>query len=379
MEGLERNSRLQATQSSGEGIEARVSFDFVRYANCWEDADVLCDALQPGSGKRILSIASAGDNVLALLAAGADVVAADLSAVQLACLELRASAFRRLAYDDVLAFLGARPAHDRLATYRKLAGDLSDFSRRYWDDELRAVAGGVIHYGKLEAYFHKFRRWVLPLIHTRETLDRLMQPKSLEERREFWRRSFNNRRWRLLFRLFFSRKALGRLGRDPEFFRYVEGSVADRFFARAEYALTELQTHSNPYLTYIAYGNYRDALPRYLRREHFEAIRGGLARLQIARGSIETVALEHASDGFDAFNLSDIFEYLDEESAVRSYAQLLDAARPRARLAYWNTLVPRICPPSLSLRAQRLPALSEELFARDKAFFYCAFHVDEAA
>ena len=55
-----------------ESIERRASFDLIRYANCWEDADVLLDALQPKPGDRILSIASAGDNSLSLLASGAD-------------------------------------------------------------------------------------------------------------------------------------------------------------------------------------------------------------------------------------------------------------------------------------------------------------------
>jgi S-adenosylmethionine-diacylglycerol 3-amino-3-carboxypropyl transferase len=378
MEVLERISRRQISSASAS-IEGRVALDLVRYANCWEDADVLCAALRSAAGKRMLSIASAGDNALALLAAGAEVVAVDLSGVQLACLELRACAFRRLDYEDVLAFLGVRAAANRVATYRKLAGDLSEASRGHWDRSLATVARGVIHGGKLEAYFAKFRRWILPLIHGRGTIERLMAPKSLEEQREFWRDTFNNRRWRLLFRLFFSRAAMGRLGRDPEFFRYVEGSVAERFMARAEYALTGLPTHSNPYLNYIVYGNYREALPRYLRREHFEAIRDGLSRLRIVRGAIDAVAAEHAGSGFDGFNLSDIFEYLDEAAAEHVYSRLLDAARPGARLAYWNTLVPRSCPPRLAPRVRRLAVLSEELLARDKAFFYGAFHVDETA
>ena len=50
-------------------IEDRASFDFLRYANCWEDADILCEALGVRPGARVLSIASAGDNTLALLAA----------------------------------------------------------------------------------------------------------------------------------------------------------------------------------------------------------------------------------------------------------------------------------------------------------------------
>ena len=88
---------LSKYPEEGEGrLEDRVAFDLIRYANCWEDADILCEALRPHPGTRILSIASAGDNTLALLAEGAEVVAADLSIAQLACVELRRAAFRRL-------------------------------------------------------------------------------------------------------------------------------------------------------------------------------------------------------------------------------------------------------------------------------------------
>ena len=75
----------------------KVDLSFVRYAQCWEDADILLAALDLRPGARCLSIASAGDNTLALLTcAPSRVVALDLSAPQLACLELRVSAFRRL-------------------------------------------------------------------------------------------------------------------------------------------------------------------------------------------------------------------------------------------------------------------------------------------
>ena len=72
----------------------------------------------------------------------------------------------------------------------------------------------------------------------------------------------------MLFRVFFSRFVMGRLGRDPEFFRYVEGSVSDRILSRTRHALTVLPTHANPFLAYILTGNYGDALPRYLRPEY---------------------------------------------------------------------------------------------------------------
>lgn len=367
----------QSDVTSMDAIEHRTDFDLVRYANCWEDADLLVEALRPRTGARVLSIASAGDNTLALLAEGAEVVAADLSLAQLACLELRCAAFRQLTYHELLGFLGVREARDRQKTYSFLASQLSPESRRFWDERPQHVAGGVIHTGRLEAYFRTFRTRVLPLIHSRKTIARLLEPKDLKGRHEFWTQRWNNWRWWLLFRVFFSRFLMSRLGRDPEFFRYVEGSVSDRIMQRTHYALTELPTDRNPYLEYIATGNFASALPRYLRSEHFETIRGGLDRLTVFHGPIEQAARTHAAAGFDAFNLSDIFEYIDVQSSSVLYGELLNAARPGARLAYWNTLVPRSRPAEFAGRAEPLRELSDSLFARDKAFFYCRFQVDE--
>jgi S-adenosylmethionine-diacylglycerol 3-amino-3-carboxypropyl transferase len=357
-------------------VADRADFGLIRYANCWEDADVLCDALGPCEGKRVLSIASAGDNTLALLAAGAEVVAADISLAQLACVELRCAAFRNLEHDALLAFLGVRPADNRRSVFARLQTDLTPAARRFWDGQARLVDRGVIHAGKFERYFHGFRRFVLPLVHNRKTVTRLLEEKGPDSRREFYEKTWNTRRWRWLFHLFFSRFAMGRLGRDPEFFRYVEGSVADRILARTRHALTELSTHDNPYLTYILTGNYGEALPRYLRSEHFDAVRAGLDRLTIFAGTVEQAAEAHAGGGFDGFNLSDIFEYLDEETSREIYMNLLDHARANARFAYWNMLVPRRRPEAAAERVETLDVLSRHLHARDRAFFYQAFVVE---
>ena len=265
----------------------------------------------------------------------------------------------------------------RWATYRSLASELTAVSREFWDQRQSTIEGGFIHAGKFENYFRKFRTRMIPLIHHRRTVETLLAEKDKPDRVTFYESKWNNWRWRLLFRIFFSRFVMGRLGRDPEFFRYVEGSVSDRILSRARHALTVLPTHANPFLTYILTGNYGDALPRYLRPEYFEPIRDNLEWLTLFRGSIEDAAREYGDDGFDGYNLSDIFEYLPENICQRIYEQLLAVARPRARLAYWNMLVPRTCPAPLSHRVRRLSELDQRLFERDLAFFYSAFVVEE--
>lgn len=341
----------------------------------WEDADILCEALEPvARGGRILSIASAGDNVLALLTLDpAEVVAADVSAAQLACLEIRIAAFRALDDTALLAFLGVTRADDRLATYRVLRPCLSDRAAAFWDARPSLVAAGVIHVGKFERYLRAFRRFVLPLVHSRRTLDALCEPRTFDEQRRFYQDRWDTWRWRGLFRLFFSRWAMGRLGRDPAFFDHVDGPVGERLLARSRYALTELPVSANPFLAYIMTGNFRSgAMPRYLRPEHLGAIRGRLDRVRPIEASVE-----RAGDGrFDAFNLSDIFEYMSSWEHERCFAALLDRANPEARLAYWNLLAPRSLPVAESARARPLADLASGLHARDRAWFYQCFHLD---
>jgi S-adenosylmethionine-diacylglycerol 3-amino-3-carboxypropyl transferase len=355
-----------------------VDFSFVRYANCWEDPRLLIAALNPAPGRRILSIASAGDNSLSLVAHGAQVIAADLNPTQLACAELRKEAIRALPQEAFLAFAGITESHDaRATTYQSIRPHLTPATQRYWDSQTATLQLGFIHSGKFENYFQLFRKRVLPLIQRRRTIAQLLEPKSPDARVAFYQEVWNNRRWRMLFKLFFSRQLMGKLGRDPEFFRHVEGEVSARILERAEYALTTLDTATNPYLTYILTGNFAPALPHYLEPENYNAIRSHIDNLELRHGAIDAIAEEYGAGSFDGYNLSDIFEYLSPDQCTDVYARLLAAARPHARLAYWNMLVPRSCPTDLADRVTSLTTLADDLFKTDQAFFYSRFVVEE--
>src|SRR5207245_7424836 len=123
--------------------------------------------------------------------------------------------------------------------------------------------------------------------------------------------------WRLLFRMFFSRLVMGRLGRDPGFFTYVEGSVADRLLHRARYGATVLDPAANPYLQWILTGRHPTALPLALRPEHFETVRANLDRLEWHCRPLEDFLQSQDRASIDRFNLSDIFEYMSPENTER--------------------------------------------------------------
>lgn len=362
---------------NNEKFTPNVDFSFVRYANCWEDPNLLIKSLNPAPGKRLLSICSAGDNSLSLIASGAEVIAADLNPAQLACAELRKETIRALDQKEFLQFAGITFADNRSNTYQTIRQDLTESTQRYWDAQPDVIDHGFIHAGKFEHYFKLFRTRIMPLIHRKAIIHQLLQNKSPEQRKTFYHQTWNNRRWQWLFRLFFSKRIMGKHGRDPEFFKHVEGLVADRILARTEYALTELDTSDNPYLTYILTGNFGSSLPHYLDPENYTSIQNHIDNLTLRLGAIDAIAEEHGPKSFDGYNLSDIFEYLSPDQCSGVYGHLLNAARPRARFAYWNMLVPRECPVSL---AEQITSLTEEantLFLEDQAFFYSRFVVEE--
>lgn len=358
----------------------RADFSKIRYAQVWEDADILRDALAPQPGHTVVSIASAGDNALALLASGpARVVALDLNPAQLACLELRVAAYRELSHPELLELIGSRPSTARPALYQRCRPRLSTAVQAFWDAHPAEVRAGIGSAGKFERYFATFRRYALPFVHPHSRVLAMLKGGDRQVREHFYEKTWNTWRWNALFRIFFSRFVMGRLGRDPAFFKYVKGSVADRILERTRHALTVLNPATNPYLHWILTGTHGEALPFALRAENFDAIRQNLDRLEWRLQSLEDFLVAEPGVRVDRWNLSDIFEYMSEENTNALLSRLVTASSKGARLAYWNMLAPRSRPESMADRLIPMEELATRLFAEDKAFFYSRFVVEEVA
>lgn len=363
--------------SKGQAVENRAKFDFVRYANCWEDPKLLLGAMPVGA--KCLSIASAGDNSFSLLCGDASAVTAfDLNRAQLDLCALKAAAFRTLEHSEFLRFLGLAAAEggERLDLYRtKVREALDDNAAARYDAQPELVMRGVVDAGKFESYFRTFANHVLPLTHTMAERRELIRAKSLEERREFFRKTWANWRYRLLFKLFFNKWVMGRLGRDPEFFRYVRTvAISGEIWKRAERAMSDLPTEDNPYLRYTILGSFDGVLPHYARPENFDLIRSRLDRLRLVQGAPSDLARD--GEDYTFFNLSDIFEYMGPDLFRSTAEELVARSAPGAVYAYYNMMLPRKLTDVLPEKFTRNVALAEKLFAENQAFFYGAYHVD---
>ncbi|MEM7644087.1 MAG: DUF3419 family protein [Pseudomonadota bacterium] len=358
-------------------IATKARFDHIRYAQLWEDADVLTQALGPRPGATLMSICSAGDNALAMLILDpAKVVVVDLSPAQIACLNLRIGSFQTLTHPELLELMGARPSTRRAALLARALKPLDAETTAFWQALQPQVeahgAGGV---GKFERYFRLFRTRLLPLAHSSKTIDDIFVSRPPDARADFLHNRFETWRWKLLLNLFFSRAVMGRMGRDKAFFDHVDGSVAAHVTRRIRHAAIDLDPAENPYLHWIMKGTHGAALPMTWRPEHHDTIRDRLDRLDIRPGPLE--AAIGTGERFDGFNLSDIFEYMAPDTFAQVYGDILGAANPGARLIYWNMMAPRRVPPAFADRIETRSAEEDILKAADKAFFYSDFVIEE--
>jgi S-adenosylmethionine-diacylglycerol 3-amino-3-carboxypropyl transferase len=352
----------------------------VRYGQCWEDADVLLRGLRVEPGDTCLSIASAGDNALAMLTRSPErVIAIDVNPAQLHCLALRVSAYRCLDHSGLLELIGSVPSNRRADLYAACRPNLDDDARAFWDARPEQIAHGIGEAGRFEQYLRIFRTVILPLCHDEGRVSELLRPKPEAERRAFFHETWNSRRWRTLLRLFCSRFVMSRLGRDPQFFAQVDGPVASRLQHRIARALTDLNPASNPYVQWILTGRHQTARPLALRETHFETIRENLDRLEWRQVSLEDFLHRQPSGTIDRFNLSDVFEYVPVPHADRLMEEIARTGRRGGRLAYWNLLVDRSRPPHLSDRLRPRPEEAEALHRNDKAFFYSRFVLEDIA
>jgi S-adenosylmethionine-diacylglycerol 3-amino-3-carboxypropyl transferase len=107
-------------------------------------------------------------------------------------------------------------------------------------------------------------------------------------------------------------------------------------------------------------------------------IRDGIRRLSLREGALEAVLPELAGSSLDAFNLSDVGEYVSSEAFHALLREVRRTAGSGARLAWWNLLAARQHPSDLDASLERRVTVSAALHERAQTFFYSGFVLEVA-
>ena len=355
----------------------------IRYSQVWEDHALVEGALEVGPGDDVLSIASAGCNVLALLLREPrSVLALDLNPAQTSLVELKLRGIEALERDELGRLIGVFPGDDRLALYERVRGRLSSTAQQFWDTREALVAGGIHGSGRLEQFFRGFHEGVLPSVHSPDVTVRLLSMSDPVEQTRFFESTYGTEAMHRAFTEYFTRERLASEGRDPRQMRYVAAmDVAEFFWGRFRWVTTALPARGNFYLHSFLTGRYQDdqALPPYLRRELYPRLKALVPRVRIELTDVESALRSAPAGTFSKANLSDLFEYLSDEATDALFEALGTQLRPGGRVCFWNLLVPREPPPALRPRLRAKTELASALYERDRSWFYRSFHVEEVA
>lgn len=354
----------------------------LRYSTVWEDHQLLELGLDPRPGDDLLVIASAGDNVLnLLLREPRRIIAIDVNPAQIALAELQVAAISSLDHAEALRLLGWNPASSeaRVALYERTRSRLGEVSRAWWDDRLSMIEGGIVQSGRLERYIAAFRDRYFVNARDRAHVDAMLSATDLAAQCASATRVLTAEFTRA-FSEYFTAKSLGADGRDPSQMRFVASDidVTAHFLSRLTWVCTETPLAGNFYVERFLCGRMRDVElgPPYLRRDNFDRLRRLVSRVEILTGELSEYLTGIAPASLSHAALSDVFEYLSVDATEYLAERLARAIRPGGRIAYWNLFVPRAAARATP-QLRSLDTLSARLWARDRAWFYRAFHVDE--
>lgn len=339
------------------------NYSFIRYANCWEDTESLINTLE--ENKKILSICSAGDNVLGMLTKNPkEIVAFDINETQLNLLNLKIAAFKKLKYEEILILLGIKKG-DSLKLFKKLERTLDKDTYNYFIQNKRILKKGIINSGKFEKYFQLFRKIIIPLFTNKKNIKKLASYSNVKEQKEFYEEKINNKRLKRIFNIFFGFKIMGKYGRDKSFYDHVSDKEQSAFEIKKRFdiGISTIPNKTNPYITYILLNEFtNDALPYYLQKENYNSIKNNINKIIIKKGTLLDINMK-----FDYCNLSDIFEYMSEEDFNKNINHLDKITKNNCRVLYYNMQNKRYIENKNFVLNQKL---SNCLKQKNKSYFY---------
>jgi len=341
-----------------------------------EDERTEARGLRLARGDRVLSIASAGEMPLSLLALGADeVLAVDTDARQLYLTELKLSAIRALERLDALRFLGYLPApgSERWRLFEVVAPLLPDGRRAFWLAHRRAIDQGPVWAGRYERYIRTLLALTRPLL-SQTSREALFQQPTLDAQREHFDRAIGRPVVRAIFRLAFNPRVFARGGMDPRSLRHRRSpqALGEQYFQRFRGFCTDHPARENHLLQLTLLGRLVDqaASPACLTPEGIAVLRARHSRLELRHGDVVACLRGEPPGRFNKVHLSNLADWLSQ-AEFDALLEALAGRVARPGRAVWRFLhVDRQVPVALRGQLRVEAQLGAALSASDRFPFY---------
>jgi len=372
------------------------SFDGFVYNQIWEDPVVDMAAMAPLQGKRILTIASAGCNVLNYLDGDPRAITAvDLNPAHVALTKLKLAAARHLPdYETFFRFFGHGDDPANVEAYdRWLRPVLDAETRAYWD-EVRPFRGRRIELFARGLYRRSLLGRTIKSAHVtaqllggkpRSMLEARTRDEQLKLFEEHVAPIFDTRPIRRLAR---SRAAYFGLGIPPAQYRALHAAShepAAELRERVRRLACDFDLEEN-YFAWQAFARrydieHRRAVPPYLKDDVFARIRARVDRVEMRH----TLLVDHLRDepaaSYDRYVFLDAQDWMTQPQLEALWTEVTRTATPGAKVIFRTagpeSMLEANLPETL-LSAWRYDAVGSADFHRaDRSAIYGGFHLYE--
>jgi len=374
-----------------------LAFKGLVYAQIWEDPVVDIEGLDIQPDSRLMSIASGSCNALSYLTANPEsVTAVDLNHAHVALGRLKIAAIKHLpTYERFHRFFAHADHKENADVYRAMiAPHLDTESRAYW--EKRDIRGR-----KRISYFTRgiYRKGLLGnfigLAHVfaklyKIDLAKILEASTLEEQRDVFERELAPVFEKKFIRWLTDQPAsLFGLGIPPAQFEHLAGDerMAEVLRRRLEKLACDFAVEDN-YFAWQAFGRgysraENAALPPYLQRANWEAMKERVERLTVTRANMVGWIGAREEASMDRFVLLDAQDWMNNAQLDDLWSKITRASRPGARVLFRTAAEPSLLTGRLDDailgRWRYLEETSADLTRRDRSSIYGGVHVYELA
>lgn len=363
------------------------------YNQIWEDPKVDLQALELNSASRVLTISSGGCNVLNyLLAKPAHITAIDLNPYHMSLTRLKLAAMKQLPdHERFYDFFGYANRDSNVANYKQYIKPVLDKELdAFWDSSIipgqariNMFRDGLYRRTRF-GYFMRFLHWIGRMAKHDPKL--LLQAESLAQQKTIFDQHitpfFDNKVVKTLGKLPMS---VFSLGIPPQQYKAMkaEGNLIEQYRERVERIACQFPIQDN----YFAWQGFshsydhdkRQAIPDYLKAEHYDTIREQLGKVDTHLGSMIDFLQQQAPGSYDRFVFLDAQDWMTDDVLQQLWTEVTRVAKPGSRIIFRTAAaespLETALPAHLLNQFQYEAELSATLFQQDRSAIYGGFHL----
>lgn len=369
------------------------------YNQIWEDARVDMEALQIGPESEILTISSAGCNVMNYLTGNPKrIVAVDLNLNHIHLTRLKLTAARYVpAYEDFFRFFGCADSPANIQTYyNHIRPHLDEDARRFWEHHTsirRRLLGPRIAYFRKGLYNHARLGYFFRFLHLMSRLTghdsrKLLTAKTQEEQVALYEK---------LVAPLFTNRLVRSVGNFPFFLfgigippaqihhlrRETGGDIMEMYRQRVRKLVCGHPLDDNHFLWQAAARHYdcenRKALPEYLQAAHFDTVKQNAPCVETDNCTVIDRLSRMPDGSLDRFVFLDSQDWMKPAQIVAQWREIVRVGRPGSRIIFRTAssvpVVEDALPADLRAHFTYEEALSRLLHEKDRSAIYGGFHL----